>query len=179
MDEKTQKLNGYGIKGNLLQFFKNFLTNRTQKVKIGNVLSAECLVTSGVPQGTVLGPLLFSLYINDVQNEITNSKILLFADDCKIYRGIDNANDQIALQNDLCHFVDWCKKWQLRLAVNKCCFHSVGFRNNLESSYTLDGEYLDYEQFVRDLGIIIDDMLKFSFNTQHIIKKSFLPVYSN
>jgi hypothetical protein len=142
-------------------------------VKLGDFLSKDITVISGVPQGTVLGPLLFSLYINDSINELKNSEMLLFADDCKIYRSIKNSVDQSLLQDDLLYFANWCKIWQLNLALEKCCFHSVGFRNDLESSYLLDGHYLEYEQYVRDLGIFIDDTLKFNYHIQQIVRKAY------
>lgn len=172
-EKLIHKLKGYGFSGNLLQFLKNFLQNRLQSVKIGRYFSKEFKVKSGVPQGTVLGPLLFSLYINDSVNELKNSEILLFADDCKIYKGIKNSVDQNLLQEDLSHFANWCNTWQLNLALEKCCFHSVGFRNDLESSYILDDHYLEYEQYVRDLGIFIDDTLKFNYHVQQLIRKAY------
>lgn len=167
------KLRGYGLSGKLLTFVENFLINRIQRVRLNETISKSMIVKSGVPQGTVLGPLLFSLYINDAPNVLQSSEILMFADDCKIYKAINNSVDQMGLQLDLHEFATWCRIWQLKLAPDKCCFHSIGFRNDLESSYSLDGLFLKYEQFVRDLGIYVDDTLRFTYNTQILTRKSY------
>ena len=78
-------------------------------------------LVSGVPQGTVMGPLLFLLHINDLPENVT-SKVRLFADDCLLYRPIHNANDQLALQRDLDPLVEWSDKWGLEFSTKKCGF---------------------------------------------------------
>ena len=94
------KQNSYGIKEDLLAWVEDFLTQRTQSVTLENVTSNSCPVSSGVPQGTVLGPLLFLLFVNDLPLCISSS-IRLFADDCLLYRTINDSNDSLSLQNDL------------------------------------------------------------------------------
>ena len=79
----------------------------------------SCGVTSGVPQGSVLGPALFLIYINDITENI-NSQIRLFADDCLIYRPINSIEDHLILQNDLHTLVDWSNKWQMEFNIPKC-----------------------------------------------------------
>ena len=102
----AQKLNFYGIRGQLLQWLQSFLANRTQKVVVDGRQLSPCNVTSGVPQGSVLGPVLFLLYINDIVTNI-HSQLRLFADGCLIYRPIQSPKDQIILQSDLDKLSAW------------------------------------------------------------------------
>ena len=96
------KLDHYGIHSTTMKWIQDFLTGRTQQVllAIDNTHSSTCDVDSGVPQSTVLGPLLFLIFINDLPEYVT-SNARLFADDCLLYRVINNNNDQHQLQNDL------------------------------------------------------------------------------
>ena len=94
------KLKSYGISGNLLSWLSSFLTGRLQRVTLDNVYSEWSNVISGVPQGSVLGPILFLLYINDIPS-VVDSHLLLFADDIKLYRRIQSENDIIQLQKDI------------------------------------------------------------------------------
>ena len=105
------KLNRHGIDGPLLLWLRNFLKNRQQRVTIRETYSSWSPVTSGVPQGTILGPTLFLLNVNDISNVVTSS-IKMFADDTKIYREINNAEDTLALQSDL----DFLEKLDKKLA---------------------------------------------------------------
>jgi hypothetical protein len=115
----TYKLEQYGICGPLLKWIGNFLTGRTQRVRVNNELSKVVQVTSGVPQGSVLGPLLFLLYINDITKTV-RSKMNLFADDCVIYSQVYSNNDIARLQTDLDALCQWSLNWGLRFNVNKC-----------------------------------------------------------
>ena len=89
-----------------------FLSDRKQRVVVDGAASSFSSVESGVPQETVLGPLLFLIFINDINNNIT-SNIRLFADDCLVYRQIDSVSDQIALQRDIDTLLHWTKTWQM------------------------------------------------------------------
>ena len=95
----AHKLNYYGVRGPLLQWLQSFLTDCTQKVIINGSHSSPCHVTSGVLQGSVLGPVLFLMYINDIAN--IHSQLRLFADDCLLYRPIHSFDDHKILQSDL------------------------------------------------------------------------------
>ena len=94
------KLNHYGIRGKIASWISSFLANRTQVVSVNGTHSTPAIVVSGVPQGSVLGPVLFLLYINDIMSNIS-SKMHLFADDSVIYREIRSPQDQTTLQHDL------------------------------------------------------------------------------
>ena len=106
----ASKLHHYGIRGRTLSWIQSFLANRTQRVAVEGVMSDSAPVTSGVPQGTVLGPLLFLVYINDLPAQV-KSKARLFADDCLLYRKICSPDDRAALQRDLDSLQRWERDW--------------------------------------------------------------------
>ena len=114
------KLSSYGIHGNLLFWISSFLSNRLQRVRVGSALSGTCKVTSGVPQGSVIGCLLFNLYINDITDSLdstTTSKI--FADDLKIYTELSSTDSTSNLQNHLNLIHLWSVTWQLQISHSK------------------------------------------------------------
>ena len=102
------KLKKYGIDGSLLLWFRQFLTNRQQRVGIHGTYSKWSAVTSGVPQGTILGPILFLIYVNDIPN-IVKSSVKLFADDTKIYRELIHDSNTSVLQSDLDSLEEWTR----------------------------------------------------------------------
>ena len=104
------KLSHYGIGGTILEWLNKFLTGRTMKVVLDGKMSREIPVDSGVPQGTVLGPLLFLCHINDLPTSV-KSQVRLFADDCLLYRKIQTSNDHILLQKDLTQLGKWANTW--------------------------------------------------------------------
>ena len=133
----AHKLNYYGIRGHMLQWIKSFLANRTQKVVIDGRQSSPCSVTSGVPQGSVLGPVLFLIYINDIISNI-HSQLRLFADDCLIYRPIHSAEDHRILQKDLDTLSSWVDTWLMKFNVQKCCLMQISTLHSKSSfSYTM------------------------------------------
>ena len=113
------KLHFYGIQNDTYNWIKAWLSNRTQQILLDGITSSSVVVTSGVPQGTVLGPLMFLLCINDITTNI-KSPLRIFADDCLLYRVINSPEDTIILQQDLDQISHWVKIWQLRLNVTKC-----------------------------------------------------------
>ena len=113
------KLFSYGIGGRTLKRIDSFLCFRQQRVVVNGVKSDWAPVLSGVPQGTVLGPLLFSLYINDISSDI-ESEIRLFADDCVCYREIKDEEDTMKLQSDIDRLGSWSRKWGMRFQPVKC-----------------------------------------------------------
>ena len=114
------KLEQYGIKGKALAWIKEFLLERKQAVTIEGHKSSFQEVISGVPQGTVLGPLMFLIYINDIANNISpGTHIRLFADDCVLYRVIQSLQDTGILQKDLTSLTDWSTTWQMSFNTAK------------------------------------------------------------
>ena len=123
------KLNQFGIKGNILRWIESFLTSRTQQVVLEGATSNQVHVTSGVPHGTVLGPLLFLIYINDIEDNI-DSQLRLFADDCLLYRVIKSARDCVNLQNDISQLCDWESTWQMTFNSSKCFVMHMSHKKN-------------------------------------------------
>ena len=109
----------YGKRGRNLQWIKTFLENRTQKIAVPGVTSSVSAVTSSVPQGTVLGPLLFVIYINNMPSTFS-STIGLFADDTYVYRSIRNIDDCKILQEDLQKLMQWEQSWSMEFNPDKC-----------------------------------------------------------
>ena len=115
----VSKLEHYGVRGSILKWIEGFLCHRTQKVVIEGVSSGETTVDSGVPQGSVLGPLLFLLFINDLPSCVT-LQCKLFADDCVLYHQVKDQSDSIALQNDLKALEEWTHMWGMEFNATKC-----------------------------------------------------------
>ena len=113
------KLQWYGVRGNIYQWIQSFLCKRTQKVVRDGVSSSPVMVTSGVPQGLVLGPILFLIYINDLPEYIKYSTIRLFADDCILYRPVKSFNDSILLQEDINSLHSWASTWLMNFNISK------------------------------------------------------------
>ena len=143
------KLEVYGIRGKLLQWIKSFLTNRHQKVVLNGVSSNWSTVYSGVPQGSVLGPLFFNVYVNDIPS-IIDSQTLIFADDTKIYREVKSKADSLQFQEDINHLFDWSTQWQLKFNISKCHILHLGPSHSY-GDYHLDGNKITTESCVRDL----------------------------
>ena len=113
------KMKSYGIDGKIIEWIKSFLIGRRQRVQIGGMESAWAPVTSGIPQGSVLGPLLFICFINDMPTHVT-SDIYIYADDTKLSRCIRDEADCRELQNDLDRISHWCEIWHMILNITKC-----------------------------------------------------------
>ena len=112
------KLNYYGISGSIATWIDTFLIGRTQEVVVNGAASSSTIVTSGVPQGTVLGPLLFLLYINDLPDNLPTS-VRLFADDCILYTPIRTQNGSSLLQNDIIKLQKWQDIWLMKCNPGK------------------------------------------------------------
>ena len=119
------KLESYGIKESLLRWIKNFLTGRIQRDVINGSKSSFSLVSSGIPQGSVLGPILFQIYVNDLPEELL-SPSQLFADNTKLYRVIKSEEDNNLLQGDIDRLIEWSDVWQLPINTNKCKVMHIG-----------------------------------------------------
>ena len=113
------KLSLYGMQNNVNLWIQSWLTQRVQRVVVNGSHSTWLSVESGVPQGSVLGPLLFLIYINDIVKDIS-SNLRLFADDCLLYRVITSEEDSALLQNDLNTIFTWSLLWQMKFNKTKC-----------------------------------------------------------
>ena len=152
------KLRAYGISGKILKWIENFLSGRTQRVVIDGILSDPLPVLSGVPQGSVLGPLLFLIYINDLLDGISSGG-KLFADDSKLFRKISSQTDRQILQEDLNKLHEWSRKWLMSFNEQKCKVMYFG-RNNPKHNYHLNNNLLEESTQEKDLGVYVTPDLK-------------------
>ena len=164
------KLEAHGIEGKALSWVRAFLTDRTQQVLVEGTLSTKTSVTSGVPQGSVLGPLLFLLYVNDIPDHIS-SGIKLFADDCKVYQPVHSSLARDVLQVDLNELGNWSSLWQLPFNLDKCHVLHIG-PGNPNETYTMMGRPLKATESERDLGVIVDGQLNFHQQTAAVVSKA-------
>ena len=154
-----RKLEAYGIGGDLLRWVSAFLTNRRQRVMVEGVCSNWTRVGSGIPQGSVLGPLLFLVFINDLP-EAVRSRSMLFADDTKLYQEVTSLQDKTLLQQDIDALGHWADRWQLPFNQEKCKLMHLGSSNE-HFTYQMKGSTLAQVHTEKDLGLVIDEDLKF------------------
>jgi hypothetical protein len=159
-----QKLTEVGISGKLRAWIKCFLTERSQVVKVGDHLSCTEKVTSGVPQGSVLGPLLFLIFINDISEVVTNSGLKIFADDTKVYFKTKRDTDHKKFTYDARKVFGWAHKNRLNVAMHKCQVLHLG-AGNPQRPLSIGGNVLETTLSIKDLGVIMSQTLKF---TEHI-----------
>ena len=164
------KLKKLGIDGKILSWIEHWLYERTQRVILNGSRSQWRPVVSGVPQGSVLGPLLFIIYVNDMGNAIS-SNISKFADDTKIYRDIKSDSDSSLLQSDPDKLVLWASEWQMTFNAKKYKVLHFG-KNNKKCDYELNGTALDGVSVQKDLGIDVSDDLKSARHIDEIVLKS-------
>ena len=169
------KLNSIGINTETLNWIKAFLSDRVQQICVNGSNSTWKPVTSGIPQGSVLGPILFVLYINDLPSNIL-SDVYMFADDTKIFNIIKSPEDQETLQNDLDTLSMWSDKWLLKFHPEKCKVMHLGKAGDTEYSYQLkEGDTyheLSYTEEEKDLGVVIDGKLDFDRHINIKINKA-------
>jgi hypothetical protein len=168
------KLKSFGINGKLHAWFTNYLTNRNQRVILDGETSPWLQVTSGVPQGSILGPLIFLLYINDLPDILSESTLCgIFADDTKIARKITTPNDHIILQEDITSLKTWGDKWGLTFNCKKCKHLRIGTQDpdNIQQ-YKLDNHTLESVNDMLDLGVTITTDFKWSTHINNICKKA-------
>ena len=166
------KFKKLGFDYNSLKWLRSYLIGRSMSVKIGDHVSPSFPVSSGVPQGSHLGPLLFLLYMNDV-NFVLDCLTLSYADDLKLYYVIKHPNDAVFLQQQLQIFANWCRLNRMLLNVSKCLVISFG-RKALPflHDYCLDNTNLKRETTVKDLGILLDSKLTFKDHVSYIVSKA-------
>ena len=156
------KLFSYGIGGKTLKWTDSFLCFRQQRV-----------VVNGVNHGTVLGPLLFSLYINDISSDI-ESEIRLFADDCVCYREIKDEEDTMKLQSDIDRLGSWARKWGMRFQPVKCNMMQLTRKRikKIHASYTLEGTDLENVESIKYLGVTITSDLRWNTHVSNVCTKA-------
>ena len=157
-----QKLSAYGIKGKVLCWIADFLSDRKMRIMVRGDYSEWVDVISGVPQGSVLGPILFLIYVNDIP-EIVNCSIKMFEDDTKLFRTVKSIDDCKILQNDLNTLSQWTNDWLLSFNVDKCKVMHIG-KNNPKLDYTMRSEnenrILIETSEEKNLGVWITNDLK-------------------
>ena len=163
------KLHEYGIRGTLNTWLSNFLQQRKMTVVMEGEASEETSVDSGVPQGTVLGPLLFLCHINDLPDRV-QSQVRLFADDCLLYRPIHSSQDQLQLQNDLQELEIWANDWGMTFNPKKCYILSIKQSSN--HTYSLCNTPLQNVPTNPYLGILFSNDLSWTPHINSICKKA-------
>ena len=155
----------YNIDGSLLRFFVNYLKDRFQKVVINNEQSSILRVHSGVPQGSILGPTIFILFLNDITEGLSpGTNITMYADDTKIWRRINSADDHWILQRDIGHLLDWANNNRMTFHPDKCKVLAVLNGQNLDVNflYKISDKIIEYTNLEKDLGIHINGKLNWT-----------------
>ena len=165
-----KKVRAYGIHENICQWIEDFLKDRKQRVTVNGEVSDWETVISGIPQGTVIGPILFVIYINDLPDLIA-STIFLFADDSKIWRGIKDAKDIEILQADLQKMKEWSIKWLLEFHPDKLKHLHIA-RDNEDPDYTyyIGEDKAKTTYMEKDLGVTVDAHLSFEDHMNKRVK---------
>ena len=166
------KLDDMGFGTDLLLFLKSYLSNRRQYVEIRGHRSYSFEATSGAPQGSNLAPLIFLLFINDICCDIS-SNVLLFADDLKLFRVVENQSDCLTLQEDLKKVQTWCDKNNLPLNTEKCFVMTYTNKlNPVHFEYKLDNVAIGRSETFKDLGITFDTKFSFANHIEGICAKA-------
>ncbi len=169
-----KKLEAYGIGGRVLNWIEAFLTGRKQKVIVNGKGSEWEEVVSGIPQGSVLGPILFVIFINDLP-DVVNGEVKIFADDTKAFKAVNTDEDGKLLQDDLNNLCEWSNKWLLRFNVGKCGVMHYGHQGS-KFKYTMqeDGVERDVSEITeeKDLGVVFDPSMNFSKHSGLVAAKA-------
>jgi len=177
----VSELHSYEINSKIISWITDFLENRLYRVTVNGKFSTWHDVISGIPQGSILGPLLFIIYINDLPDYCNDlhTKIYIYADDTKLCRHIFNTADQDKLQNDILRLNDWANEWQLKLNVDKCCrmTYTESISNLCNTKYYIDNGNMHYElahtDSVSDLGVRFDSKLSIMDHINDKVNKAY------
>ena len=168
------KLSRYGIGGPLLHWLRSYLLGRYQRTVVHGCTSSSLPVVSGVPQGSILGPVLFLVYVNDLPS-VVDCQVALFADDSKCAKVIKSISDCYSLQVDLDNVSCWSKDWRLRFNSTKCEILFVGRKRSLiVHTYKLDNNPLKHVKQEKDLGILVTSNLKWSSHIDCVVAKGLI-----
>ena len=163
------KLANYGIRGSLLNWFSHYLHGRQQRVTTLGATSSKKTVSSGVPQGSILGPILFLLYVNDLPDAVENSKVACFADDTKIFCCVDSISDATLLQSDLSNLENWSTSSGLVFNQLKCkCLRVTRKIQPTTYPYKIKDKELTTTSLEKDLGIWVASDLTW---TKHVLER--------
>ena len=165
------KVKSFGIAGKVEDWIQDFITGRRQRVCINGRSSSWVNVSSGVPQGSVLGPLLFVIFINDLP-DVIDCLSKLYADDTKIYQAINNSKDAEMFQENIRLLWKWSIDWQLYFHPNKCHILHLGKSNDKHTYYMGEGDAktnLETMEQEKDLGVIVDNQLRFSSHCDKVV----------
>ena len=169
------KLQQFGIQGELCEWFKDYLSNRRQRVIINGQSSPWIQINAGVPQGSVLGPLLFLVYINDITSVIQHCHIRLFADDTCLFINVDNRNETGALINEDLYFISqWAKDWLVDFNAKKTKEMIISYKkdHNQHPELYFNNHVVSSVESHSHLGIILSNNLKWSAHIDEVASKS-------
>ena len=165
------KLNSYGIKGSLLSFLQNYLSDRKQCVAINNSFSSFQFINAGVPQGSVLGPLLFLIYVNDIADNLLSTS-RLFADDTSMSSSSkNNLEIKCIMEHDLCNIIDWADKWKVTFNPSKTELLFIG---NYSDDFEIDFDDIKLKpsECHKHLGITFSSNMKWTTHIENICKSA-------
>ena len=173
--ELLSKLWCFGFRGKIWCWLKAYLSHRLQCVSINGKKSSLLPVISGVPQGSILGPLLFLIFINDLPDSTHSSSLLLYADDAKCFRPIASPSDLQPLQDDLNSLFNWSLKWKLRFNISKCALLRLtsGYSFTQSPPYYINDEEIVLKDCHRDLGILISGNLSWTSHYELICSRAY------
>ena len=154
-----EKVRAHGIRENMLRWIRNGLTDQQQQVVLNGTFSEWMAVLLGVPQGSVLGPLLFLIFINDLEEGVATDPVFKFADDTKVATIIREEKDRDALQGTLDELASWAQRWGMAFNVQKCKVMHVGSKNK-QYEYSMNNTVLVKTVKERDLGVVMSATLK-------------------
>lgn len=169
------KLKEIGLPDRMVYWIEAYLLNRTQFVQCTSVRSNHISVMSGVPQGSVLGPLLFLIFINDIAAGIDDTvTVKLFADDCVVYSVINDISSQMVLNESICKLSDWCDRRKMRINFTKTvCMTITTKRNPLPYVYKIGEQIIQNVSSTKYLGLTISNNLKWDAHIDNICAKAF------
>ena len=171
------KLEAYGFDHSSLDYIYSYLSNRRQRTKVNNSFSSWHDIKSSVPQGSIIGPLLFNIYLNDIFYFVSDSNLTNYADDNTPYAISSNVNDLIEnLVNDTSTLIEWFNNNYFKMNADKC--HLLITNHEEDVSVVIDGEIIKGEKSVKLLGINIDNKLDFNNHVSNLCKKVSLKLHA-